>query len=113
MVKKINSDNIMVLFAYVMITLVGIVAVFPLLYVVSVSLTPYSEYLRNTGIMLFPKKITLTAYKVFLSESTIPGAFRVSIFITIVGTAVNLIVTFLMAYALSRKTLPGRRQITF
>lgn len=113
MVMKINGDKALMAFTYVIITVVGFMAVFPLLYVISVSLTPYSEYLKNEGIMLFPRKITLAAYKTFLSESMIPGAFRVSFFVTTVGTSVNLVVTYMTAYALSRKSLPGRKYITF
>ena len=113
MVKKMNSDRILEAFAYIVLFFVGAIAIFPLLYVLSVSLTPYSEYLRSTGIMLIPRKLTFSAYEAFLNDSTIPSAYKVSIFVTVVGTTVNLVATYLTAYALSRKTLPGRKIILF
>ncbi|MEK8132629.1 carbohydrate ABC transporter permease [Paenibacillus filicis] len=83
-------------------------AIFPLLYVVSVSITPFAEVLKNGGFILLPKSITFDAYAKLLTESNIPRAFWVTIFITVVGTVANLLLTTLMAYPLSRKKLPGR-----
>ena len=77
----------------------------PILYVVSVSLTTVREVLRNGGFILFPREITFTAYRTLLMESNIPKAFQVTILITVIGTAVNLVLTGLMAYPLSRETL--------
>ncbi|WP_168120443.1 carbohydrate ABC transporter permease [Paenibacillus sp. HB172176] len=97
----------------VILVLCGAIAVFPLLYVLSVSLTPFGEVLRNGGFILIPREITFTAYHKLLTESNIPQAFRVTVFITVVGTAVNLALTALMAYPLSRKQLPGRSFFLF
>ncbi|WP_159884829.1 carbohydrate ABC transporter permease [Paenibacillus puerhi] len=90
------------------LALAAVSAIFPLLYVVSVSITPFAEVLKNGGFILLPKKITFDAYIKLLTESNIPRAFLVTIFITVVGTAANLLLTTLMAYPLSRKKLPGR-----
>src|SRR5690606_36730131 len=93
------------------LALVGIMCIFPLLFVVSVSVTPYSEVLKNGGLVLVPKNITFDAYKHLLFSSNIPRAFGVTFFITIVGTAINSALTALMPYPVSRKALPGRTMI--
>lgn len=108
MVKGIEDRLINVL-VYVILGLAGLAAIFPLMYVVSVSITPFSEVLKNGGFILIPRSATFTAYQKLLTESGIPRAFWVTIFITVVGTVVNLILTVLMAYPLSRKLLPGRQ----
>ena len=54
MVKKCKSDTVFNLFMYVTLGLVLIVCVFPLLYVVSVSLTPISEVHKNGGFLVIP-----------------------------------------------------------
>ncbi|WNQ10147.1 carbohydrate ABC transporter permease [Paenibacillus aurantius] len=95
------------------LVLCGAAAVFPLLYVLSVSLTPFSEVLKNGGFILIPRSITFDAYHKLLTESNLPRAFWVTIYITVVGTALNLAVTVLMAYPLSRKVLPGRSLFLF
>ncbi|WP_020619648.1 carbohydrate ABC transporter permease [Paenibacillus daejeonensis] len=102
------DDKLFNTFVYIILGLCGLAAVLPILYVVSVSITPFGEVLRNGGFILFPREITFSAYKTLLTESNIPRAFQVTIFITVVGTAVNLVLTALMAYPLSRKNLPGR-----
>ncbi|SDC93026.1 putative aldouronate transport system permease protein [Paenibacillus sp. UNCCL117] len=102
------EDRIVNSIVIAILTLAAVSAIFPLLYVVSVSLTPFAEVLKNGGFILLPKKITFDAYAKLLTESNIPQAFWVTIFITIVGTAANLLLTTLMAYPLSRKKLPGR-----
>ncbi|MEC0308008.1 carbohydrate ABC transporter permease [Paenibacillus lautus] len=93
---------------YVILGLCGLVAILPILYVVSVSITPFGEVLRNGGFILFPKEITFSAYRTLLTESNIPKAFQITVLITVIGTAVNLVLTGLMAYPLSRRNLPGR-----
>ncbi|WNR46915.1 carbohydrate ABC transporter permease [Paenibacillus roseipurpureus] len=93
---------------FIILLLCGAAVVFPLLYVVSVSITPISEVLKNGGFILIPRHITLAAYHKLLTDSGIPRALGVTAYITIVGTVLNIIVTALMAYPLSRRKLPGR-----
>jgi putative aldouronate transport system permease protein len=107
MVKSLN-DRIANVVVFVVLLACGLVAVFPLLYVLSVSLTPFSEVLKNGGFILVPRSITFDAYHKLLTESNIPRAFGVTVLITVVGTILNMAITALMAYPLSRKQLPGR-----
>jgi putative aldouronate transport system permease protein len=108
-----TEDKLFNTFIYIILGLVGLAAVVPLLYVVSVSLTPYGEVLRNGGYVLIPKAVTFQAYMKILSASDIWSSFRVTLFITFVGTAISLIVTMLLAYPLSRKGLPYRKWFLF
>lgn len=107
------SDRVFGVANYVILTAVVFVVAFPLFYVVSVSLTPYSEVLKNGGFVVFPTKITFESYALFLNDSLIPRAYAVTIFITVVGTALNLLLTSLMAYPLSKPDLPGRNALLF
>lgn len=90
------------------LALIGLVALIPVLYVVSVSLTPFGEVLKNGGYVLIPKKLTFSAYQKLLETSNIFNALKVTVLVTVIGTAVNLVLTALMAYPLSRKQLPWR-----
>lgn len=91
----------------------GLVAVLPLLFVVSASVTPYSEILRNGGYVAIPTEFTLDAYKRLFADETIPRALGVTAFITVVGTALNMVLTTLLAYPLAQRQLPGRRFFLF
>jgi len=103
-----RGEKVYLAAVYALLGVVSAVAVFPMLYVFAVSLTPYEEMLRQGGFVLIPRSVTLSAYRAFLLDPLIPGAYRVTVFVTVVGTAINLAVTMLMAYALSKKKLPGR-----
>jgi len=107
------EDRIFDYIIYFFLALVGLSAIFPLLFVLSASLTPFGEVLKNGGYILIPKTLTFDAYKELLSQARIPKAFGVTVFITVVGTFINLILTTLMAYPLSRKKLPGRNFLLF
>ncbi|SDW06437.1 carbohydrate ABC transporter permease [Paenibacillus sp. CF384] len=107
MVRSTN-DRIADTVVFAILLLCGLVAVFPLLYVLSVSLTPFSEVLKNGGFILVPRSITFGAYHKLLTESNIPRAFGVTVLITVIGTILNMVITALMAFPLSRKQLPGR-----
>ncbi|MBM7567747.1 carbohydrate ABC transporter permease [Paenibacillus sacheonensis] len=103
-----KNDRIANAVVFVILFGCGLVAVFPLLYVLSVSLTPFSEVLKNGGFILVPRSITFDAYRKLLMESNIPSAFGVTVLVTVIGTILNIVITALMAYPLSRKQLPGR-----
>ncbi|MDF2924493.1 MAG: transporter permease [Paenibacillaceae bacterium] len=107
MVRSV-SDRIFDSFLYLILVVVGLSSVIPIIYVLSISLTPYTEVLKHGGFVLFPKSITFDAYRQLFSNSQIPRAFFVTIFVTVVGTAINMILTVLLAYPLSRKKLRGR-----
>ncbi|PYI52038.1 carbohydrate ABC transporter permease [Paenibacillus flagellatus] len=102
------SDRVFSRVSYAILAIVGLAAVIPMLYVFSVSLTPYGEVLKNGGYVLIPKSITFEAYRKLFETSNIMRSFYVTIFLTVAGTAVNLTLTALTAYGLSRKKLPMR-----
>ncbi|MGI6379820.1 MAG: carbohydrate ABC transporter permease [Anaerolineae bacterium] len=91
------------------LALIGLAALLPLLLVISVSLTPYGEVLRRGGVVLIPREITFEAYRQLWNYPRIFTAFKVTVFITLVGTLLNLLVSTPAAYALSKEELPGRR----
>lgn len=109
---KSDEDRVVDAVVYLLLALVGIVTLFPLLYVVSVSLTPYEEVLRRGGYVVVPSSITFAAYQKLLSRPDMLRALGVNLFITLAGTPINLALTALMAYPLSRRNLPGRRWLT-
>ncbi|WP_136608522.1 carbohydrate ABC transporter permease [Paenibacillus dokdonensis] len=109
--KRSWSDRIVDGGIYSMLALFGLLTLFPLYYVVIVSFTPYTEVLRNGGFLLVPHKFTLDAFKVIFTSGVVPKALGVTVLVTVLGTALNLLVTTLLAYSLSKKFLPGRNVV--
>jgi putative aldouronate transport system permease protein len=108
---KSKSDRLFDFILYAFLSLFALSTLFPLYYVVIMSITPYTEVMRNGGFVIFPKDITFAAYKEIFSSGRIPRALNITITVTLVGTFLNLLVTSLLAYGLSKKTVPGRNGI--
>ena len=111
MVKGLG-DRIFDTIVYILLGIIGLGALFPLLYVLSVSLTPMSEVLKG-GFLIIPRKITLVAYEEIISKPLLPRSMYVTVYITVVGTVISLFLTVLMAYPLSRRDLPGHSILVF
>ncbi|WP_282937483.1 carbohydrate ABC transporter permease [Paenibacillus sp. RC67] len=94
----------------ILLGIIGIITFFPLYYVFIVSFTEPSEYLSNE-IQLFPKHWSLDSYKYLMSTNAFLNAIWNSVFLAVVGTALSLLVTSCLSYAISRRRLQGRRTI--
>ncbi|MZQ81024.1 ABC transporter permease subunit [Paenibacillus sp. 5J-6] len=92
---------------YGLLSLISLICLAPFLYVFSVSFTDPDVYIP-LQFNLFPQKWSLSAYSYILSTGSFINALKSTTFITVVGTALNLIVSFSMAYALTKKAMPGR-----
>lgn len=69
--------------------------------------------LATRAFVIIPRELTLDAYRYVLSTPTIFRAMGVSVFVTVVGTFLSLLITSLMAYALGKSYLRGRRVVNF
>jgi len=96
----------------VVLTGFALLCLIPFLNVLGSSLATPGE-IATRPFILIPQTFTLDAYRYILSTSTIFQAMGVSVFVTVVGTFLSLLVTALMAYALSKRYLRGRRVINF
>ncbi len=97
----------------VVLTLLTVFMVFPFVLLFMSSVTEENTLIMN-GYSLFPKKFSLGAYQyIFQNGQKIFHAYGVTIFVTIVGTCINLWMSSMLAFGLSRKNLPFRRVITF
>jgi len=105
-VKVFRVVNVVLLTAFALICLV------PFLHVIGSSFANPGE-LATRPFVIIPRELTINAYQYVLSTPTIFRAMGVSVFVTVVGTFLSLLVTALMAYALSKRYLRGRRVINF
>jgi putative aldouronate transport system permease protein len=92
---------------YSLLLLISLACLFPFLYIISVSFTDPSAYVP-LKFYLIPDKFSIASYKQILSTNGFMNALKSTVFVTIVGTVLNIIVSFTMAYGLTKKSLPGR-----
>ena len=97
----------------VIFVLLAVLTVFPVLLVFSISFTDQSA-IAKFGYQLIPSTFSLDAYRyIFSSGMGIGRAYGVTIFATVVGTAISVLVIALYAYPLSRSGFLGKGALTF
>ena len=112
-IKPSTSNIVFNILAYSLVAIVSIVCVLPFLLVVSGSFTDNGVIMRE-GYSLWPKVFSLEAYKViFKNPASILQAYKMTIYYTVVGTAVGLFMTTMTAYVVSRKEFKYRNIVTF
>ena len=111
-IRDSRGDRVFTVVNYIILTLFGLAALYPLIYVLSASI---SEPLAvNSGRMkLWPVGFNIEGYKSILSNKWILTGYGNSLFYTVVGTFLNVLVTFMASYSLSRKDMYGHGLITF
>ena len=101
------SSKIMDVIVYTTMIVVLVTTLYPVLYVVSASLSSASANDRGL-VTIFPVDFNIDAYIGIFSMPTLTRAFTNSVIITASGTAINMFFTTTYAYALSRKKLALR-----
>lgn len=97
---------------HTLLILLGIAAVYPFIYVFSASISNPLRVLAG-DVLLFPKEINFNAYQIILNYEYFWTAYRNTFFYTLIGTIMNVALTVLAAYPLSRRWLFGRGPIQF
>ncbi|WP_409344548.1 carbohydrate ABC transporter permease [Paenibacillus sp. MBLB4367] len=95
-------------FLTVVLSLVAIVTVYPVVYIVAVSFSETSYIVQNK-VFLWPRGFNFDAYKEILESPRIPRAYLNTILYTAVGTFINLLMTAIAAYPLSRHGFVGKK----
>lgn len=110
MVEKSQKFQI---FAHILMLLLCICCLFPFLLLIVSSFSDEQTLIRE-GYSIIPRSFSLAAYQyIFRNAATIFRAYGTTIFVTVVGTVINIILTTLLAYPLSRKDLPHRNVWSF
>lgn len=105
--RSYESDRLFHFFNTTLIILISLTMVAPLIHLAALSLsTPY--YANANLVSLWPRGFNTEVYQVIFGMSTLWKSLGVTIYITVVGTLVALLLTSTMAYSLSRPRMPGR-----
>ena len=101
------------IFAHVVMIILSLTAVVPFVLLVISSFTDNDVLIAN-GYSFTPAKWSIYAYEyIFKTGNSVLHAYWISICLTVVGTALALSITTLLAYALSKPDLPGRNVFMF
>ncbi|MFC4104106.1 carbohydrate ABC transporter permease [Paenibacillus xanthanilyticus] len=98
-------DRVFDVVIYAILTLLVVATLYPLLYVLFASFSDAGQLVVNKGILWKPLGFSLEAYKSVLANPGIANGYRNTLFIVVAGVLVNLLMTSLGAYVLSRKNV--------
>lgn len=101
------SEKIFRFVAYFIVIAFSIVALYPFVNTLATSFSS-SRAITAKEVNLWPVEFTVSAYNELLKDGQIFASMKNTILLTVVGTALNLVMTTLAAYALSKKRLYGR-----
>ena len=111
--KKMNSEKRFKILCLILLSLFAIFCIAPFILMISASVTDENA-LYNFGYRFIPSKFSGAAYKfMWAKRETIGRAYLVTIGITAVGTVINVIITSMFAYPLSRKDFKPRNIFAF
>jgi len=106
--KYLPAEKLFVVLAYGFLAVFAAACPFPFLNVLAKSFSP-EFYIQQGKVWLWPVHPTLNGYEKILEAQGILLGFRNSLIVAVVGTTVNLVMSSLIAYPLSRRRLPLRR----
>ncbi len=110
---KISDKTRFQIVGHIVMIILTACAILPLLLILMASLTDDTTLIQN-GYQFIPQKFSGAAYAyIFSSSDTILRAYGISVALTLLGTAISVVITTMLAYALSKKNLPGKAVLTF
>ncbi len=113
MKKQLYGERGFKLFATVVLAVLTLITILPILLIVIASVTE-EKSLISYGYSYLPKKLSLDAYYYMVRQiKVILRAYGVSIFVTVVGTALSVLFTTSLAYPMSRKSFRFKRELIF
>lgn len=112
MTKKKRIDGWQIT-SNVVLGVFSLMAVIPFVLLLIASFTD-NQWVMVNGITFFPEEWSTNAYKYILNEwGTIGRAYLMTIIVTVVGTVLSVLLTTTLAYALTDRTLPGVKILSF
>ena len=111
-VRSSKEDRTFYTVDVILLTLAFFVVLYPLVFILSSSFSdPYAVLAGE--VWLFPVRPTLEGYRAVLAYNDVWMGYGNTIFYAVVGTSVNVVLTMMVAYPLSRKDFVGRNPLMF
>lgn len=106
-----RGDRVFEVLIYMGLALTTLIVIYPLIFVISASLSDPSQIMKG-NVWLWPVDFNFGSYvKVFQNKNILNGYANTMVY-TLLGTAINLLLTTMIAYPLSRRDFAGRNLIT-
>ncbi len=112
MERMSRNEIVFKVIAYLLIAAFAVVALYPLIYAFSASISGRAAY--ETGqVILLPKDIDFQVYKILYNRNGFWISYTNTLFYTVFGTMWSMLISTTGAYALAKSRLKFRRQMNF
>ncbi|WP_138752210.1 carbohydrate ABC transporter permease [Paenibacillus sinopodophylli] len=99
--QKSMSERLIDIINIILLGLLALMMLFPFYYILTISFTSYEEY-KLSELILWPDRWVTDAYTYILNSKEFIHSIGVTIYVTVVGSLANIILTATMAYAITR-----------
>ena len=110
--KNTAGDIVLIIVAYLFLGIVGLLCLYPMLHVLFASISDPIQLMQHTGALLCPRGFSTEGYKIVIQNPNIPIGYANTIFYVVMGTAINMLLSTMGAYALSRKNYMFKKVVT-
>jgi multiple sugar transport system permease protein/putative aldouronate transport system permease protein len=110
--RKTLSDRVIYVVNYVFLALIFIAVIVPLLYIISNSISDYRAIYAGK-VWIWPVDISFASYKLVFQLPDVWRGYANTLYYMAAGTTINVFMTILTAYPLSRKDFKIRRPVIF
>lgn len=107
-----GGDRIFVALVYVFTGILALMCLYPMLHVLFASISDPLKLMVHTGVLLHPRGISFKGYAIVFGNANILSGYMNTVYYVAAGTFINMLLSALGAYALSRKTYMFKRVIT-
>ncbi|MFI7061393.1 carbohydrate ABC transporter permease [Kribbella sp. NPDC050124] len=109
-IRESRTDRMFMFCVYLLLTVFFAVVVLPLLYIVASSFSS-PEAVSSGRVLFWPVEFSLRGYRAVFENPQVVQGYLNSLFYTVVGTVVSVVMTIAIAYPMSRRTLVGRNVV--
>lgn len=110
-IKMSTGERIFSVFNYILLGLIAFICLYPMLYVVFASFSNSNLLTQHTGLLLWPEGFSMDAYKRVFTNPMIVKGYLNTMFVLIVSLVLQITMTSLGAYVLSRRNLLFRKPL--
>ena len=112
-IRDTTGEKIFYVFNNIFLIILAFVCLYPMYYVLIGALSEPVNMLSHRGLLILPLGLSLDSFSRVFQYPMIPIGYRNTLFYVVAGTAINLFLTTLGAYGLSRKRVMFRNPIMF
>lgn len=107
-----KNDELFYFITNALLAVTTLIILYPLIYIISASFSSPNA-VSSGKVILFPVEFSLEGYEAVFKNKMVVSGYANSLFYTIAGTIINVGLTLIAAYPLSRKDLPGKNILMF